>query len=29
MPQNLYYVEQVADILGHHVRTVRNYVSEG
>src|ERR1700719_234576 len=29
MPQNLYSVEQVAGLLGLHVRTVRNYVSEG
>ncbi len=29
MPQNLYSVEQVAGLLGLHVRTVRNYVREG
>jgi excisionase family DNA binding protein len=29
MPQNLYSVEQVADLLNLHVRTVRNYVREG
>lgn len=29
MPQDLYSVEQVADLLGLHVRTVRNYVREG
>jgi excisionase family DNA binding protein len=29
MPQDLYSVEQVADRLGLHVRTVRNYVREG
>jgi excisionase family DNA binding protein len=27
--QQLYSVEQVADLLGLHVRTVRNYVREG
>ena len=29
MSQELYSVEQVADFLGLHVRTVRNYVREG
>jgi excisionase family DNA binding protein len=29
MPQDLYSVEQVADLLNLHVRTVRNYVREG
>ena len=29
MPQELYSVEQVADLLNLHVRTVRNYVREG
>src|ERR1035438_9217480 len=29
MPQELYSVEQVADLLRLHVRTVRNYVREG
>jgi excisionase family DNA binding protein len=29
MPQDLYSVEQVADRLGLHVKTVRNYVREG
>src|SRR5208282_2579753 len=29
MSQELYSVEQVADRLGLHVRTVRNYVREG
>lgn len=29
MPQELYSVEQVADRLGLHVRTVRNYVRDG
>src|ERR1700726_2645852 len=29
MPQDLYSVEQVADLLSLHVRTVRNYVREG
>ena len=29
MAQNLYSVEQVAGLLGLHVRTVRNYVREG
>ena len=29
MGQDLYSVEQVADLLGLHVRTVRNYVREG
>src|SRR6476660_2733400 len=29
MPQDLYSVEQVADLLGLHVRTVRNYVRDG
>jgi excisionase family DNA binding protein len=29
MPQELYSVEQVADLLGLHVRTVRNYVRDG
>jgi len=28
MPQDLYSVEQVADLLNLHVRTVRNYVRE-
>jgi excisionase family DNA binding protein len=29
MPQDLYSVEQVANLLSLHVRTVRNYVREG
>jgi excisionase family DNA binding protein len=29
MRQQLYSVEQVADLLGLHVRTVRNYVRDG
>jgi len=29
MPQDLYSVERVADLLNLHVRTVRNYVREG
>ena len=29
MPQDLYSVEQVANLLDLHVRTVRNYVREG
>ncbi|MBV9507920.1 MAG: helix-turn-helix domain-containing protein [Acidobacteriia bacterium] len=29
MSQNLYSVEQVAELLGLHVKTVRNYVREG
>src|SRR5512134_3796382 len=29
MPQDLYSVEQVAGLLGLHVRTVRTYVREG
>ncbi|TDO49802.1 excisionase family DNA binding protein [Kribbella sp. VKM Ac-2527] len=29
MPQELYSVEQVADRLGLHVRTIRNYVRDG
>lgn len=29
MPDDLYSVEQVASLLGLHVRTVRNYVREG
>jgi excisionase family DNA binding protein len=29
MPQDLYSPEQVAGLLGLHVRTVRNYVREG
>lgn len=29
MPQELYTVEQVADLLNLHVRTVRGYVREG
>ena len=29
MAQDLYSVEQVADMLGLHVRTVRNYVRDG
>jgi excisionase family DNA binding protein len=29
MPQELYSVEQVADLLNLHVRTVRNYVRDG
>ena len=29
MSKDLYSVEQVADVLGLHVRTVRNYVREG
>src|SRR3954471_18306169 len=29
MPQELYSVEQVANRLGLHVRTVRNYVRDG
>src|SRR3979409_1616186 len=29
MPHELYSVEQVAERLGLHVRTVRNYVREG
>ncbi len=29
MPQDLYSVEQIADLLNLHVRTVRNYVREG
>ena len=29
MSQDLYSVEQVADLLGLHVKTVRNYVREG
>src|SRR5262252_3233930 len=29
MQQDLYTVEQVAELLGLHVRTVRNYVREG
>src|ERR1700724_3422196 len=29
MSQELYSVEQVADLLNLHVRTVRNYVREG
>ncbi len=29
MPEELYSVEQVADRLGLHVKTVRNYVREG
>ncbi|MEV4612908.1 helix-turn-helix domain-containing protein [Kitasatospora sp. NPDC049258] len=29
MPQQLYSVEQVADLLGLHVRTVRGYVRDG
>src|ERR1700686_1986813 len=29
MPQDLYSVEQVADLLNLHVRTVRNYVRDG
>jgi excisionase family DNA binding protein len=29
VPQRLYSVEQVADLLGLHVRTVRNYVRDG
>ena len=29
MPQNLYSPEQVAERLGLHVRTIRNYVREG
>jgi excisionase family DNA binding protein len=29
MRQDLYSVDQVADLLGLHVRTVRNYVREG
>jgi excisionase family DNA binding protein len=29
MSQELYSVEQVADLLGLHVRTVRNYVRDG
>ena len=29
MSQELYSVEQVADLLNFHVRTVRNYVREG
>ncbi len=29
MPKDLYSVEQVADLLNLHVRTVRNYVREG
>jgi excisionase family DNA binding protein len=29
MNENLYSVERVADLLGLHVRTVRNYVREG
>ena len=29
MPNDLYSIEQVADLLGLHVRTVRNYVREG
>jgi excisionase family DNA binding protein len=29
MPQDLYSVEQVADLLGLHVKTVRHYVRDG
>lgn len=29
MPQQLYSVEQVADLLGLHVKTVRGYVRDG
>jgi excisionase family DNA binding protein len=29
VPQELYSVDQVADLLGLHVKTVRNYVREG
>lgn len=29
MPDRLYSVEQVADLLGLHVRTIRNYVRDG
>ena len=29
MPEQLYSVEQVADLLGLHVKTVRNYVRDG
>ncbi|WP_224247476.1 helix-turn-helix domain-containing protein [Hyalangium gracile] len=29
MPQDLYTAEQVADLLGLHVRTIRAYVREG
>ncbi len=29
MPQNLYTVEQVAGLLGLHVKTVRHYVRDG
>jgi excisionase family DNA binding protein len=29
MPEDLYSVEQVADLLGLHVKTVRGYVREG
>jgi excisionase family DNA binding protein len=29
MAEELYTVEQVADLLNLHVRTVRNYVREG
>jgi excisionase family DNA binding protein len=29
MPQDLYSPDQVADLLGVHVRTVRNYVHDG
>ena len=29
MPQQLYTVDQVADLLGLHVKTVRNYVRDG